>query len=221
MVLEQDDPASGIPWGRPPISSIPVPPFADQQSAAAFVADLCGYVALLGGGGPGGGPVSPTTFALLTTVQQEFDIVRWGQTWAPLPSRHVLTLAMVTYFPAPWTPHGLTDVFHDVLGQFPRRGDSSPGKLEWNSDPSFHATRSDAGEWEVMSYERGTWELVARLSTDDDMVLYRMSFVNNHPLPFGWGWRWSDMDELERAAQAAQAAWAPRAEFTYLKNWRR
>src|SRR5436309_2146602 len=99
MYLVQDDPGSGIPWGRPSVPTLPVPPFHDEQASRTFVANLCAYVALLGGDGP----VGPTTFALLTTVQREIDNARWSTSLAPLPSPLVLMLAMVTYFPAPWT----------------------------------------------------------------------------------------------------------------------
>ena len=217
MNLAQDDPNSGIPWGRPSIPAIPVPPFENRDAARAFVAHLSAYVALLGGDGP----VGPTTFALLTMVQQESDRDRWTTSFDPLPSRQVLILAMVTYFPAPWTPHGLNDVIADVLGRFPRRGNSLPGRLGWESDPSFSATRNGAGHWQVTASERGTDDVVGRFATDDDMVLYRMSFARSHPMPFGWSWDDSAMGALGLAAEAARTAWTAHARLPYLTNWRR
>ncbi len=215
MNLEQDDPNSGIPWGRPPVPALPVPPFADRHAARAFMANLSAYVALLGGDVP----VTPPTFALLSTVQQELD-KNWALPFDPLPSPQILTVAMVTYFPAPWTPHGLNEVAYDVFvpDHWPQR--TTPGHLGWNSDPYFSATRSDAGEWEVTASERGNDRVAGRFSTDDDMVLYRMSFARGHPMPFGYEWDTSNVDALARAADTARAAWSRHAPLPYISNWR-
>ena len=212
----QDDPSSGIPWGRPPVPDIAVPPFDDRRAARSFVANLCAYVALLGGVGP----VSATTFALLTTVQREVDDIGRTVPFDPLPSPHVLTLAMVTYFPAPWTPHGLNDVIGDVLTPRDRGRRTSASMMAWEIDPRFVAARSGSGDWEVTASERGRDRLVGRIAGDDDMVLYRMSFARTHPMPFGWSWDDSNMDALERAAVAARTAWTAHAQLPYLADWR-
>ena len=209
MYLLQDDPSSGVPWGRPSVPTLPVPPFRDERAARSFVAQLCAYVALLGGDDP----VDPTTFALLTTVQREVDQDRSARTFRPLPSPHLLTLAMVTYFPAPWTVDVLSDVIHQVLEPDDPRARSTPGSVSWGMDPHYTATRSAAGEWEVNQEERGTRQLAGHFANDDDMVLYRLSFARSHPMPFGWSWDRSEVDSLAPAAEAARAAWAPHAEL--------
>ena len=214
--LAQEDPAGGVPWGRPPVPGIPVPPFVDQAAARAFVENLCIYVAML----DDDGSVPLTTFGLLTVVHREWETARWACTFDPLPSRTVLTLAMVTYFPAPWTPAGLDDVMRQVMHPDLERRPVVPGILGWGSDPGFRAVRGAAGDWTVTSSERGTDSLAGRFAGDDDMVLYRMSFARSHPLPFGWGWDHSHADGLQRAATAARSAWSRHAELPYLSHWR-
>ena len=216
MYLVQDDPAGSIPWGRPPVRGIPVPPFADQLAARSFVENLCIYLAML----DGEGPAALTTFGVLTSVHRELEIVRWARVCEPLPSRLVLTLAMVTYFPAPWTPGGLNDVVQQVMDPDVPHRPANPGTVGWGGDPGFHAVRGNAGDWTVTSSERGTDTLVGRFAGDDDMVLYRMSFARSHPMPFGWGWDRSHQEGLERAATAARTAWSPHAELPYLSQWR-
>ena len=165
--------------------------------------------------------MAPNTFALLSVVQQQLDAVRRGPAFYPLPSPEVLTLAMVSYFPAPWTPQRINEVIEQVLPRDGPRSRSEPAVISWGSDPGFSAARDAAGGgWEVGASERGTDQLVGRFSNDDDLVLYRMSFARSHPMPFAWSWDSSNMPALQRAAAAARAAWVPHAQLPYLVSWR-
>lgn len=220
MYLVQDDPSSGIPWGRPPAPALPVPPFADRQAASTFVANLSGFIALLGSDKGGDDAVGPTTFALLTVVQRDLDILRSAATFDPPPSPQVLTLAMVTYFPAPWTAAGLNEVIGQVLTRDNPPRHVLPGKVSWGFDPRFTAARGAAGDWEVTASERGTDRLVGRFADENDLVLCRMSFARSHPMPFGWSWDDSNMTALDGAAAATRGAWATHAQLPYLEIWR-
>ena len=209
---------SSVPWGRKPVAGIPVPPFRTIEDARTFAIELAVYLAALGDDSP----VAPSTFVLLAVLDLDFP-QKTGAVQA-LPSPAALEVALMTYFPAPWTPHGLNDIIPDVFGpDMPYYGDppgrSHPHSFGWGYDPAFDAVRDRHGHWTVTFFERGSSEIAARLDSDDDMALYRMTFRRGHPLPFGWGFNETRLPELDAAATAAREAWAVHAKLPYLVNW--
>ncbi|MCC3765311.1 hypothetical protein K3N28_19815 [Glycomyces sp. TRM65418] len=194
-----------VPWGRPAVPEIPVPPFADAEARGRFTRLLQLHVALvdegtslaakiLGAALTTRGPVSPQLTAL------------------------ELEAAMATFFPAPWTPA----VFAETLGRFHSHAPRalSDGRWSWDVDPVFTASPREPQGWVIERNERGGIS-TQELESDGDLVLLWMEHFHLwHPFPYAWRVDEADMRSLAPAARAAREVHAHDAALPYLANWR-
>jgi len=88
-----------VPWGRPVVDGIPIPPFADAAAHRTYLRSLQTFVLLLDTGDP-----SAVTIALAATLEAELPR---AATDAPRLSALALSVSLSTFFPAPWTPEAL------------------------------------------------------------------------------------------------------------------
>ncbi|PRY69069.1 hypothetical protein B0I08_103275 [Glaciihabitans tibetensis] len=215
------DRESGIPFGRPPVADIAVPPFATGDEFNSFHVELQLYLASLDAG-----DVTVTTFALGQLVERSR---RQGlaEQWAH-PEPHILEIAVATYFPAPWTPLQIhTELMTTGVGYGTVGGpwgkkqvaDVKKNRLLWGSDPIFRAIRARDGSWSVTGSERGVEFLEATLRTDDDMVLYRQYVERTFAAPFGARYSPTALPQLDRSAHAVRSAWAGHTTLPYIAEW--
>jgi hypothetical protein len=213
---------SGIPFGRPPVAGIPVPPFANIDEFHGFYVALQLYLATLDEGN-----VTLATTSLLRVVERSRQAgLRKG--WDH-PEPHVLDIAVSTYFPAPWTPLGIHQelltigvgygTIHGPEFEVKPERDFRDGRLAWGSDPIFDAVRDDEGRWTVTSSERGTTLVELNSVNDDDMVLYRQSFERVFAAPLGVRYDPLAVPDLDRAADAMRSAWAQHSTLPYITVW--
>ena len=134
-------------------------------------------------------------------------------------SGEVLLVALRTYFPAPWSPEGLTDAVGIALPQEHAR--THRGRILWGADPEFSAERRSDGGWRVLRSERGTVTDFAEPSTDDDMVLLlEREWQGRLPYPYGWGRRDSAIESaLWPLVEPTLAVWREHARLPYIQNW--
>jgi len=196
---------------------IPVPPFADIDEARLFVRQLAVHVAALDGP-----RVTLSTFALLSVLEGAHDFHRGRPASAEsvrLP-RAVLQIAVLTRFPAPWTPQGL----HTAS----RAGDdwaiavpTAETEFHDGTDPVISATRAADGRWTVTQFERGTTTVLHADLDDDAYVQVLLDDRRGHPYPYGW--RSDDLPgftDVARSATATRDAWdAGDGRLPYLTNW--
>ncbi|MFD9547279.1 hypothetical protein ACFWBG_07835 [Nocardia salmonicida] len=141
---------------------------------------------------------------------------------APLQelSRSELAIALLTFFPAPWTPAALARVLSEFRADGHR--ETSEGGWMWGSDPDFTATRRSQGGWEIERHQDGSANLDIILDTDDDLILLWMSdFRDRHAGFHQTLVRHGAADEFAGPARAVRAAQAADTAYPYLQNWRR
>ncbi|SDE13488.1 hypothetical protein [Glycomyces harbinensis] len=198
-------PDPSVPWGRPAVASIPLPPFASPAHHQRFTRALQLHVALVDDGAP----------SLAAKVLGE---ALAGQGQGADLTRTELDAALSTYFPAPWTPAALAAVLaaHD---RFPPR--EQGGRWNWHYDPDFTATPREEGGWEIESHERGSRRVEMVLESHDDLVLLWMDHFHKHFLyPYGWRLDEPELNAFAAAAKAVRTAHAADAAKPYLRNWR-
>ncbi|MEZ5210617.1 hypothetical protein [Gordonia sp. (in: high G+C Gram-positive bacteria)] len=203
MIERQD-----IPWGRPPVPGIPVPPFDDAEQSRAFHSALAEHVFCLA---RAAGRFDPATFALLSILPGAAP----GTGLEPW----VLRVALSTFFPAPWTPWNLATALNAAALDGYQRWFIEPHRIGYHSDPEFWADRSPDGSWTSYFRERGQLRRDREAASDDDMVLLLTAHVRAHPYPFGWRVR----DETRMAALADRAgptlaAWEQHATWPYIAD---
>ncbi|MDQ1085436.1 MULTISPECIES: hypothetical protein [Microbacterium] len=204
---ERDD----VPWGRPAIAGIPLPPFLDADERTAYVRSLQTYVALLDEGAP-----TATTVALLAALERGIPAV--GEAWSAELSMLELDVSVATFFPAPWTPERLAPAM-DPLEHFSPR--FTRGAWRWHFDPEYEATPTTTG-WRIERHERGS-RTTAELDHRDDLVLLWMdAFRNRFPYPIAHmpSPRAAPVEELAAAARSARTAHAVDMSMPYLARWR-
>ncbi|MFC8191232.1 hypothetical protein ACFUMH_06150 [Cellulomonas sp. NPDC057328] len=209
------DPTSEVPWGRPPVPGVPVPPFASRDEHMLFLRCLGVHVAA-----SGVVPLQRTDVVLLTLLQEEAYALRWQQGDHPVqPSPLAMRIAVRTFFPAPWTPRALADSLRatGVLGT--EWVEAGEGRVHWGSDPTFRAERRADGTWHVTRSERGSTRVYADLPGDDDLVL----MLQAHHVVFGFplGHRTDDVpvDALVRAATQGADSWTRHSALPYVATW--
>jgi hypothetical protein len=192
------------------VAGIRVPPFRTEADYRTFVRMLAVHVALLDEGG-----VSPTTFALLEAL--ETAALPGGRPPDAVPAM-VWQLAVRTFLPVAWTPHGLAEVIGWLPDpwQFHTR---EPGRLQWEVDPRFDAVRGADGRWTVLRHERGDTRTYAEPVDDDAMVLFLLGERRAFPAPFGRKVDDSYVDLLPDGATSAREAFARHAGLPYLSGW--
>ncbi|MFE5410799.1 hypothetical protein [Microbacterium sp. NPDC056569] len=199
-----------VPWGRPAVDGIPLPPFATPRDAVRYRRMLQLHLALIDDGGP-----SAATVALLETLD-----ARSG--WripedAEELSASELRLSLATYFPAPWTPEHLAELLapHLTWGAPMKFGDS----WQWLGDPDFRAEPDAGGGWRITRHERGSLTY-DRIDHDDLVLLWMDHFCTRFPFPFGHRVPEEDAAALAPAAAAVRAAHAGNVAAPYLVSWR-
>ena len=199
---------------------IPVPPFADNDEARLFLRQLSVHLAALDRD-----RVTLSTFTLLTVLEGIHGSIRRTRPDRPdlspvhLPAS-VLRIALLSGFPAPWTPQGL----HTALAagdEWSRAEPSTATVFREGSDPIITSTRSATGLWTVTSSERGTTRVTHDGLDDDAYVQKLLDDVRGHPYPYGWK---SDdlvgLDDVVRGAQGARDRWESGAgRLPYLTRW--
>ncbi|WP_136588058.1 hypothetical protein [Microbacterium hydrothermale] len=199
-----------VPWGRPSVDGIPVPPFADAAAHRTYLRTLQTFLLLLDRDEP-----SAATIALAAALEAEL-------TQAPreAPTRLsplALRVSLSTFFPAPWTPEALAAALNGFGYGTPVRG---RGGWSWGGDPDYAARPTRQG-WEIERHERGSFSH-ATLAHEDDLVLLWMDmFRNRFPYPIA---HVADPaapapGSLADAARATLAAHATNVAMPYLQNW--
>ncbi|WP_035702099.1 hypothetical protein, partial [Glycomyces tenuis] len=136
-----------VPWGRPSVPDIPLPPFATADDHRRYLRMLALHVALIDDGAP----------SLSTKILCEL----LGRSWPQKPvesgdlTRLELQVSLASFFPAPWTPAALSQALTGLGRQDVPRGYDT-GKWDWGYDPDFTATPLAAGGWEIERHERGS-----------------------------------------------------------------
>ncbi|MDQ1176057.1 hypothetical protein [Microbacterium sp. SORGH_AS_0421] len=200
-----------VPWGRPPVSGIPIPPFADATEHRSYVRSLQTFLLLLDVGEP-----SAATIALAAALEAELP--RSRSEVSPQLSPLSLGVSVSTFFPAPWTPETLARALEGFAYGTPvgRRG-----AWRWGGDPDYEAVRAGEG-WAVRRHERGSFS-EATLPEEGDLVLLWMDmFRNRFPYPIAH-MPSSDAQTPEALAAAARAtlsAHAANVAMPYLRTWR-
>lgn len=197
-------------------SPIPVPPFSGSGEARLFVQQLGLHLASLDGAA-----VSLSTFTLVSVLQTAHGRAyrREESSDVDLPFV-VLQTALLSGFPAPWNAQGLRTAL-DAGDRWAGTPPTSATTLTWGDDPSFRATRDDAGLWTLERSERGTTRVEWAGRSDADFVRMLHDEVRGNPFPYGW--RSHDLpgyEEIVRAAATSRDAWdAGAARLPYLTNW--
>jgi hypothetical protein len=199
-------PDADVPWGRPAVASIPLPPFDSPAEHVRFTRALQLHVALADEGAP-----SLAAKVLAEVLGQQGQ----GAELSPLE----LTVALATFFPAPWTPAALAAVLAQ-RGRFGPR-ETGDGGWNWEYDPDFTALPRPGGGWEVERHERGTRRPYATLEHEDDLVLMWMDHSHSRfAYPYGWRADEGAAEALAEPARAVRRAHAADTAKPYLANWR-
>lgn len=198
--------APGVPWGRPIVADIPLPPFGTPAEHQRFTRMLQLYVAMVDEDGP-----SLAAKALSGALTN-----RGAQ--SPQPTPLELSVAMATYFPAPWTPEALAGTLATVNRFAPRQ--RPDGRWDWDIDPLFTATPAEPHGWEIQRNERGSISTSALAGDGDLVLLWMYHFESSHPYPYGWRAEADDARSLAPAVKAMREAHAVDTALPYLANWR-
>ncbi|MDR6689354.1 hypothetical protein J2X55_000253 [Microbacterium sp. 1154] len=200
-----------VPWGRPAVDGIPLPPFRDAAAHRSYVLSLQTFIALLDEAEP-----APTTVALLAALAAEMP--RDDAEVSALLSPLALGVSLSTFFPAPWTPKTLAAALAPLGAFTPRYGWGSWG---WGGDPDYRATVHRGG-WSIERHERGS-RTRATLAHDGDLVLLWMDMFRNR-FPYPIAHMPSTLAEspaaLAAAARATRGAHAANTAMPYLQSWR-
>lgn len=200
-----------VPWGRPAVDGIPLPPFRDAAAHRSYLLSLQTFIALLDEGEP-----APATIALLAALAAEIprDDAGVSTQLSPL----ALDVSLSTFFPAPWTPKALAAALA-VRGPFAPRG--GWGSWAWGGDPDYRAVAHRSG-WSIERHERGS-RTRANLAHEGDLVLLWMDmFRNRFPYPIAHmpSTGAESPAALAAAARATRDAHAANTAMPYLQNWR-
>jgi hypothetical protein len=197
---------SKVPWGRPVVADIPLPPFATGAERQRFTRMLQLHVAMVD---DGPSLAAKALAAALTTRGAPSSLLTALE----------LEVALATFFPAPWTPAALAEALAQVHRHAPRA--LPGGRWDWDFDPVFTATPGERHGWEIERNERGTTS-TGTLEADGDLVILWMDhFREHHPFPYGWRVDEAEARALAAAAKATREAHAADAALPYLANWRR
>ncbi|MFB8003552.1 hypothetical protein [Nocardia sp. NPDC056000] len=172
-----------VPWDRPTVATIPIPPFATWDEHHGFLRMLQLYVALIDNDAP-----SFSTQVLNDVLTRSLPMHTEPRPLDPL----VLQICMATYFPAPWTPATLADALTTAQPRLAPPQLSAPemyasGAWRWGGDPVFSAEPRSAGGWEVERFERGNIETQVLTGYDNLVLWWMRDYSNRYPYPIGWG----------------------------------
>lgn len=226
------------------VIDIPVPPFADFDTAHLFHRLLLLFLReVKQPGEPAGmdafllnqvlGWHSPRHADLCADCRPEH-----GRTWcnhdgprvapgsactecgAPYPCRTVLVVAALSRFPAPWTPVSLVRAMKAVSLLSPdRRPDpSTTSFLLLDSDPQISAEQDPAtGSWVIHVVERGQ-DRPKHLKDDAAFIDHLMDMTRHFTFPYPWvipdGWQ----EVVRPGVPAARAWWERHAALPYWQN---
>jgi hypothetical protein len=225
-----------------------VPPFADFASADRFHRVLMLYLSRLDERPDD--PVGFTGFLLGQTLwphkpERRYGEPRWeseSESWhrwarnhsdqpvkerrvcgachTPYPCRTVLTVALASRFPAPWTPYSLVAAMR-LTGLLPSAEGHSHGWVMLGEDsPRRIAERTKDGVWTVRAWEKNSEWVEHEAADDAAFCAYLMDQVDRFPYPYGNSvpedWR----ALVEPAAEAARRWWTERRRAPYLAEER-
>lgn len=195
---------------------IPVPPFTDPAEARLFLKQLSLHLAALDRD-----RVTLPTFVLMTTLDAiHGSLHRIRDDRSPVRlSALVLRIALLSRFPAPWTPQGI----HAALAAGNDWASSAPADstvFSAGRDPVIRAELSD-GTWTVTHHERGRSHVLHEGLTDDQYVQVLLDDERGHPFPYGWK---SDdvpgFGDVVREAGRVRDRWDTGfGRLPYLTNW--
>jgi len=200
-----------VPWGRPPVAGIPLPPFADAAAHRSYVRSLQTFLLLPDGAGP-----AATTIALAAALDAELP--RRGAETSSVLSPLALGVSLSTFFPAPWTPEALARALNGGGYGTPTGG---RGRWAWGGDPDYAATETRGG-WQIRRHERGAVETATLAHRDDLVLLWMDMFRNRFPYPIAHtpAADAATPEALAEAARATVAAHDANVAMPYLENWR-
>ncbi len=199
-----------VPWGRPAVDGIPLPPFRDAAAHRSYVLSLQTFIALLDEGEP-----APTTVALLAALAAEMP--RNDAEVPALLSPLALGVSLSTFFPAPWTPKALAEP-RRARSVHPERGRGKLGVGRRSRLSGDHPPRRM-----VDRAARARLRTRATLAHEGDLVLLWMDMFRNR-FPYPIAHMPSTLAEspaaLAVAARATRGAHAANTAMPYLQNWR-
>ncbi|BDZ49335.1 hypothetical protein GCM10025867_15760 [Frondihabitans sucicola] len=128
-----------------------------------------------------------------------------------------LSIALTSWFPAPWTPAALAQSLARVHQDAPVLQDRA---WAWLSDPDFAAEPNPAGGWIVTRSERGDRE-TAHLTSDHRLtVMWQDHFRGKFAFPLAHSVDPEDVAALAAASLAAQEFDERDADYSYRTSWR-
>lgn len=195
-----------IPWGRPTVDWIPLPPFGLGQRVV-FVNALAQYVQMLDSG------PDITTRALIDTLLSQTGA---GEQL----SRLEFDIAVSTFFPAPWTPEAFAEQLNLHRPQQFNPWATGNAPWSWLFDPGFEARRLPGGGWNITRNERGKLSQYV-LEHDGDLVLEWMDVFTRRTYSIETGDRETFvMQSLAPAVTATRKADAAEQAYPVHEYWR-
>jgi hypothetical protein len=168
------------------------PPFNDVGEARDFYFLLMVFLRELKRSGD---PVSVHQFLLAEALHQHQPAHRemmCASCGPPYPCRTVLAVALLTQFPAPWTPQSVAGA---LVAAGWLKATVQEDFIYWDYDPSFSLRRGEGGVWMCEERERGS---IRNYEVGDDTSCYRfIADKNVSRNPIGFGWRVTE-DEIEQ-----------------------
>ena len=196
---------------------IPIPPFADANEAQLFVKQLAAHVASLDRQ-----QVSLPTFILLSVLQESHHLFPGNglESTPPQLPAFILQIALLSRFPAPWTPQGL-HAARAAGDEWTTTPATRSRVLREGIDPIFEARQNWRGRWTAAWIERGHEQVLHRDLSDDELI---EKFINHYVgTPFPYGWRSQDTtgfaDIVNTASQVRDEWDSGFAHAPYLTNW--
>lgn len=133
----------------------------------------------------------------------------------PYPCPIVLTTALATRFPAPWTPSSLSAAM--ATAGFLTVGHRGLVHLDDDGVRRI-AERQANGSWTVRAWEHASEWIEAELPDDATFCEFLMDQVDRFPVPYGGVVRPEWRTFVEPAAVATRAWWAERRKTPYLNR---
>ncbi|MDD4867616.1 MAG: hypothetical protein PHQ28_11020 [Mycobacterium sp.] len=130
------------------------------------------------------------------------------------PCGTVLSVALLSKFPAPWTPWALAQAVNaaGLLGAEVIRG----GDITWQgSDYTVDLSRRDDGSWLCDERQRGGHDNYA-IGDDQECCDFIAKRVHDFPVGFGWKVTEADLDVVRPGVGPARAWWLKQSSYPYL-----
>jgi hypothetical protein len=190
------------------------PPFKDVGEAHDFYGLLMVFLRELKRSGD---PVSLYQFLLAQALHHHrpaYREVMCESCGPPYPCRTVLAVALLTKFPAPWTPHSVAGALGAAGWLRPTIRDDH---IYWDHDPSFSLTRGTDGVWSCEERERGS---VSHYEVGTDTDCYEFIAKNVREFPIGFGTRVTEdeIDQIRCGIAPTNDWWLHHSGFPYIAS---